>query len=122
MDWEKQETMRLLQSRPGTVYQESDDDGKQLYRDWLRKILHTGITTVTFVKSDGSLRDMKATLDPVYVPATAYPTAIPESLLTESAKKPRAENNDVCKVWDTEAAAWRSFRYDRIKTISINLG
>ena len=30
MDWEKQETMRLLQSRPGTVYQESNDEEKQV--------------------------------------------------------------------------------------------
>mgnify|MGYP003345692690 CR=1 FL=1 len=119
MDWEKQETMRLLQSRPGTVYQESNDEEKQVYRQWLKKILHVGVTTVTFVKSDGSLREMRATLDPVYVPATAYPASDP---VTESAKTHRAENDDVCKVWDTEAGAWRSFRYDRIKTISIQLG
>ena len=121
MEWEKQETMRLLQSRPGTVYQESSDEEKQVYRQWLKKILHTGVTTVTFVKSDGSLREMQATLDPVHVPASAYPVSNPLPL-TESPQKPRAENDDVCKVWDTEAGAWRSFRYDRIKTISIHLG
>ena len=121
MDWEKQETMRLLQSRPGTVYQESSDDEKRVYRDWLKKMLHVGITTVTFVKSDGTLRDMRATLDPVHVPDSAY-QAMSSGTVTESTKKPRAENNDVCKVWDTEAGAWRSFRYDRIKTISIQLG
>ena len=121
MDWEKQETMRLLQSRPGTVYQESSDEEKQIYRQWLKKILHTGVTSVTFVKSDGTLREMKATLDPVYVPATAYPTST-SGTVSESAKQPRAENDDVCKVWDTEASAWRSFRYDRSKTISIHLG
>ena len=121
MDWEKQETMRLLQSRPGTVYQESSDEEKQVYRQWLKKILHTGVTTVTFVKSDGSLREMQATLDPVHVPSSAY-QAMTVGTITESTKKPRAENDDVCKVWDTEAGAWRSFRYDRIKTISIHLG
>lgn len=123
MDWEKQEMMRLLQSRPGTVYQESDDNGKKLYRDWLKRMLQTGVTTVTFVKSDGSLRDMEATLDPAYVPTTAYSGVILTSqAVTEGTKKPRAQNDDVCKVWDTEAAAWRSFRYDRIKSISISLG
>ena len=121
MDWEKQETMRLLQSRPGTVYQESSDEEKQVYRQWLKKILHVGVTTVTFVKSDGSLREMQATLDPVHVPESAYKAMSPGTI-AESTAKPRAENNDVCKVWDTEAGAWRSFRYDRIKTISISLG
>ena len=85
------------------------------------KLLNTGVTTVTFVKSDGSLREMQATLDPVHVPESAYKVMSPGTL-TENNKKPREENNDVCKVWDTEAAAWRSFRYDRIKTISISLG
>jgi hypothetical protein len=122
MEWEKQETMRLLQGRPGTVYQEGDAAAKQAYRDWLKRMLHVGVTTVTFTKADGSVRDMKATLDPAYVPTSAYPTAVPASLLTEDAKKPAPENIEVCKVWDTEANAWRSFRYDRIKSISINLG
>mgnify|MGYP003342088059 FL=1 len=121
MEWEKQETMRLLQGRPGTVYQESNEKEKQVYRDWLKKMLRVGVTTVTFVKSDGSVRTMKATLDPVRVPANAYQVMSPGTL-TENIKKPRAENDDVCKVWDTEAGAWRSFRYDRIKTISIDLG
>ena len=121
MDWEKQEMMRVLQSRPGTIYQESSDEEKKTYREWLKRMLHTGVTTVTFVKSDGTLRDMKATLDPVHVPASAYPSAT-SGTVSESAKTPRAENNDVCKVWDTEAGAWRSFRYDRIKAVSINLG
>jgi hypothetical protein len=121
MDWEKQEMMRVLQGRPGTVYQESNDSEKQVYREWLKRMLQTGVTTVTFVKSDGSLRDMKATLDPVYVPDSAYQAMSPGTL-TESNKKPRAQNDEVCRVWDTEAGAWRSFRYDRIKTISINLG
>ena len=121
MDWEKQEMMRVLQSRPGTVYQESNEEEKKVYRNWLKRMLQTGVTTVTFVKADGSLREMQATLDPVHVPASAYQVLSP-SVLTESTKKPRAENDDVCKVWDTKAEAWRSFRYDRIKTISINLG
>ena len=116
MDWEKQETMRLLQGRPGTVYQESSDEEKKKYREWLKNILHTGVTTVTFVKADGSLRDMKATLDPAHIPQ--FP------ILNEARQEKigKVENNDVCKVWDTEAGAWRSFRYDRIKTISISLG
>ena len=117
MEWEKQETMRLLQGKPGTVYQEGDEKDREAYRTWLKLMLKNGVTNVTFVKADGSLRTMKATLDDTIIPAPS----IPNMILSES-KKERVTNNDVCKVWDTEAEAWRSFRYDRIKSITIELG
>ena len=117
MEWEKQETMRLLQGKPGTVYQEGSEAEREAYRKWLKLMLQNGVTNVTFVKADGSLRTMRATLDPVIIPTPSIPTMI----LAES-KKERATNNEVCKVWDTEAEAWRSFRYDRIKSITIDLG
>ena len=117
MEWEKQETMRLLSGKPGTVYQEGSEQDRQNYRKWLKSMLQNGITNVTFVKADGSLRTMKATLDPVHITSPA----IPVSLLNES-RKEKTQNDDVCKVWDTEANAWRSFRYDRIKSITIDLG
>lgn len=118
MEWEKQETMRLLQGRPGTLYQESSDDQKQEFRTWVKNVLKTGITTIEFVKNDGSLRAMKATLDYTYIPTV--PTAT--DIISESDRKPTPVNNEVCKVWDTEAEAWRSFRYDRIKRISLEIG
>lgn len=117
MKWEQQEIMRLLQSKPGTVYQEGDEKDREAYRTWLKLMLKNGVTNVTFVKADGSLRTMKATLDPIIIPTTAYgPVTVVEDEVKQAPK-----NNDVCKVWDTEASAWRSFRYDRIKSITINL-
>lgn len=118
MEWEKQETMRLLQGRPGTVYQESTDQEKETFRKWIKDVLRTGITTVEFVKNDGTLRTMRATLDYTYIPVATAPVPMAEAKET----KPIKENNDVCKVWDAEAEAWRSFRYDRIKRISLELG
>lgn len=117
MDWEKQETMRLLQGKPGTVYQEGNEAEREAYRKWLKLMLRNGVTDVTFVKADGSLRTMKATLDDTVIPAPS----IPNMILAEG-KKEKAVNDEVCKVWDTEANAWRSFRYDRIKSITISLG
>lgn len=117
MDWEKQETMRLLQGKPGTVYQEGDEQERAQYRAWLKSILRVGVTDITFVKADGSLRTMQATLDPVVIPTPS----VPNSLLSETAKE-KTPNEEVCKVWDTEAQAWRSFRYDRIKSITFKLG
>lgn len=118
MEWEKQETMRLLQGRPGTVYQESTEQEKEIFRKWIKDVLRTGITSVEFVKNDGTLRTMRATLDYTYIPAATAAVTVAEAKETKTIK----ENNDVCKVWDTEAEAWRSFRYDRIKRISLELG
>lgn len=121
MEWEKQETMRLLQGKPGTVYQEGSEQDRQNYRKWFKSMLQNGVTNVTFVKADGSLRTMKATLDSIHIPFPSNANPLP---LTEFAETPvkQPKNEDVCKVWDTEAGAWRSFRYDRIKSITIDLG
>jgi hypothetical protein len=117
MEWEKQEVMRVLAGRPGTIYQESTEQEKEQFRRWIKDVLQTGVTTIEFIKSDGSLRTMKSTLDSVIIPITSH-----EAVITETAKRKTPENNEVCKVWDTEASAWRSFRYDRIKRISLELG
>jgi hypothetical protein len=117
MDWEKQETMRLLQGKPGTVYQEGNEAERAVLRQWLKSMLNVGVTDVTFIKADGSLRTMKATLDGSHIPQSTAPL----TPVNEERKKPE-KNDDVCKVWDTEAGAWRSFRYDRIKSITVNLG
>jgi hypothetical protein len=37
-------------------------------------------------------------------------------------KSPKKTNEDVCAVWDIDAGAWRSFRWDRLKRIDYKLG
>ena len=118
MEWEKQEIMRLLAGRPGTIYQESSEEEKAIFRRWIKDVLNTGVTTIEFVKNDGTVRTMKATLDSTYiVTPTVSTVAVAEGNVREVKK-----NDEVCKVWDAEAEAWRSFRYDRIKRISLELG
>ena len=63
----------------------------------LKETLFSGIATVTFEKADGSLREMRCTLQPT----------------------PRKENLDVLAVWDIDAGGWRSFRMDSIKSIVV---
>jgi hypothetical protein len=63
LSWEQQEVFRLLKSQPGTMYQESDETGRHIFRDWMRGLLDVSEVTVTFVKADGTLRDMRCTLD-----------------------------------------------------------
>ena len=65
--------------------------------------LTKGITELEFLKADGSLRKMKATLQESIVPHT-------------DTKKDKEPNADICIVWDTDLEAWRSFRWDRLRT------
>lgn len=65
-------------------------------REELVNKLQKGVVTVTFTKVDGSERIMKATLMSEFLPATKGTS--------------RAKNTEVLPVWDTEKAAWRSFK------------
>lgn len=121
--WEQNEVIRILSSRPGTAYQEADDENKALFRDWLKKLLQNEEVTVEFIKSDGTLRTMRCTLDTTRFdfPSTPVKTTVDG--------RPRAQRNPsadavvktVC-VWDLDANQWRSFRYDRLKNITVSIG
>ena len=76
-----------------------DDITQAVITDSLTK----GITELEFLKADGSLRKMKATLQESIVPHT-------------DTKKDKEPNTDICIIWDTDLEAWRSFRWDRLKT------
>ena len=71
-------------------------------QQWVTEQLHDGIVCLCFEKADGTLRAMKATLDPRLIPS------MPVSEST------RRRNSNVCSVWDLDQAAWRSFRWDRL--------
>lgn len=70
----------------------------------LRKLLSTDIVTVNFTKKDGSNREMLCTTISDYLPQpSGSSTSVPsETLVT---------------VWDLEANAWRSFRFDAITSV-----
>jgi hypothetical protein len=110
--WEQNEVFRILSGKPGTAYQESEDYEKASFRKWTVSLLRNGPITVEFVKSDGTLRTMRCTLDQSLIDAPMQPG------LTES--KTRTKDVHVQTVWDLEAKQWRSFRYDRLKIISVN--
>jgi len=110
--WEQHEVFRILSGKPGTAYQESEDYEKASFRKWTVALLRNGPITVEFVKSDCTLRTMRCTLDQSLIDAPMQPG------LTES--KTRTKDVHVQTVWDLEAKQWRSFRYDRLKIISVN--
>jgi hypothetical protein len=83
------------------------------FKTWIRGLLKTEEITVTFIKKDGSERVMRCTTNPTYI-------MFKDPAIMES-KKERKSNNEVLPVYDIEADAWRSFRYDSIKKVSIIL-
>jgi hypothetical protein len=54
--------------------------------------------------------------------ATLSEDFIPEATNTENSANSRKKSDEALAVWDTEAQAWRSFRWDSVKQINFSLG
>lgn len=74
----------------------------------LIELLQNNVCTVTFTKVDGTERTMPCTLNPAVVPPAPEPKVLAEGQEPRT-KKP---NDAVMSVWCTDAAGWRSFRWD----------
>ena len=118
--WDQQEIIRILSDRPGTAYQEADAENKEIFRRWVRGLLNTEAITVEFVKSDGSLREMLCTLDPDRIDAPVAPTGSIDG--HPRAWGRREKDPNVQTVFDLDLKQWRSFRYDRLKKITVSIG
>ena len=132
LSWEQQEVFRLLKSQPGTMYQETDETGRKYFRDWVRSFLAVSETTLTFVKANGTLRDMRCTLDQNLIPPQPPRAEKPakeapvdglrqHGFLGEIKEVTKPEESHTQKVFDLDAGAWRSFRYDRLKKINVTM-
>jgi hypothetical protein len=132
LSWEQQEVFRLLKAQPGTMYQESDETGRSIFRDWMRGVLEVTEITVTFVKADGTLRDMRCTLNRDFIPTQPPKAEKPakeapvdglrqHGFLGETKEVTKPEESHTQKVFDLDAMAWRSFRYDRLKKVTATM-
>ncbi len=133
LTWEQAETMRLLQSLPGTIYQDGTAGDRLQIREWVQHMARKGVITVTFVKSDGTLREMKCTLDTDLMPAYKAPAladidmfhnqqgavAATKRKTAKVAESTEPKEDATIKVFDLDAQAWRSFRFDRLKNVSV---
>lgn len=81
-------------------------------KDNIANMLRDSIVTVTFTKVDGTDRVMKCTLMSEYMPNTGS-SASNQVLLQESG------NDNNISVWDVEANAWRSFRINSVKSVTV---
>jgi hypothetical protein len=86
----------------------------KLFQKWLRSHLKFGPVTVTFTKKDGSERVMKCTTNPTYI-------MFKDPAILES-KREKKVNEEVMPVYDMESNAWKSFRWDSIKSVMITIG
>lgn len=86
----------------------------KLFKKWLRSHLKFGPVTITFTKKDGSERIMKCTTNPTYI-------MFKDPSILES-KREKKVNEDIMPVYDLESDAWKSFRWDSIKSVMITIG
>lgn len=103
--------------KDGTWYAQANTADRALFREWLKGHLAMGKVVVSFTKVNGDARDMTCTLDPAVIPFDQNKNT-PVKELKES--KDHEPSNQA--VWDIQANAWRSFRWDKITQISFTLG
>ena len=75
-------------------------------RQLLNENLHGGICVVEFTKLNGDHRSMRCTLAESFLPAKTKNSMTP------------VEKPNLAVVWDVDAGAWRSFKLDRVISVS----
>lgn len=91
----------------GDWYKTANDSERKMFREWLIGVLkmHSPVT-VTFTKTDGTVREMNCTLKEDISPKVENPKT----------------SDTLCTVWDTDLSAWRSFKFENIKAINFSIG
>ena len=82
-------------------------------RDGLVDMLRRNVVTVTFTKVNGDERVMRCTLLSDLIPNAPKQNG---ELVVEAKN---TSNSTSVPVWDMDAAGWRSFRVDSVKSISV---
>ena len=76
----------------------------------LTQMLREQVLKVTFLKLDGDQRIMTCTKSLNYIPEQSRPN-----------NSSRQSKPGTINVWDIDANNWRSFRYDRVQTVELNI-
>lgn len=120
LTFEQQSVWNRLNGQPGNYYEQSAEPEREEFRRFIKGVLQDGPVLVEFVKADGSTRVMNCTLSEDH--GAIYKMNESKEVPVEQAHKQPRVNNDVCKIWDIEQSAWRSFRWDRLKRIEFQIG
>lgn len=81
-------------------------------REELKILLEHNVMTVDFLKLNGDRRVMTCTLRSDIKPAATKTDPL-------SQKAVRETSDAVVSVWDVNAQAWRSFRYERVNGVDV---
>jgi hypothetical protein len=93
------------------------ENGMNDFKRWLDVELHRQIVTVVFTKKDGTERTMRCTLNHQAMPVVeAQKHDATQNQLVE-VKTPRKPNPDVRTCYDVDGGAWKSFRWDSVKSV-----
>lgn len=98
----------------------SEKDVK-IFKRWLKSHLAYGPTTVIFTKKDGTERVMLCTTNESLVPQILHETNTDNPVDFPVTKKEKKVNEEVMPVYDLEAKAWKSFRWDSIKQVRFEI-
>ena len=82
---------------------------------WLKELLSDGEVLITFIKTDGTERVMKCTLNNELISENV--TVTPKEPKTTT----RKVSDEVLPVFDLENKGWRSFRWDSITYVNFSL-
>jgi len=74
-------------------------------RNDVKALLHERVIPIQFFKADNSIRVMQATLKE---------SLLPSRNSDGTSEKPRKRNDDVQAVYDVDAEAWRSFKWNQL--------
>ena len=74
----------------------------------IRSLLKNNVLEVVFTKTDGSVREMKCSLQEQFI-----------EVYEKKTDKVKPENDSVISVWDLDNGGWRSFRVDSIQSVSV---
>ncbi len=88
----------------------TDQNDRSWQNEYLKGVLQTGIANVTFLKKDGTQRNLLCTL---------LPSELPAQTDLEEAVQKKTPTPEVLAVWDLENKGWRSFRYDSVLGFSV---
>jgi hypothetical protein len=121
MSWEQSEVFRILKSKPGTQYQEADEEGKLEIRKWVKSLLQVTEVEVEFTKSDGTVRTMRCTLNDEKLPPPVAVTGPVDGIVVET-KQRKKPGEESIRVFDLDKNEWRSFRFDRLLKIGATIG
>lgn len=72
-------------------------------KEEIREAARSGTIFVQFLKKDGTLRDMRCSLEEKYLP-----------VMMDDVETATKDNPDVLAVWDLDFHGWRSFRIDSV--------